>query len=121
MSTNQNGGCRLCELDSLPDRSERGFSVHWRGRSLELLLVRRGKDVYGYLNSCPHTGATLNWLPDQFLDAGGRHIQCATHGALFRVDNGACISGPCAGQSLTPVPVAIDAGWVKLVAGEGGA
>jgi nitrite reductase/ring-hydroxylating ferredoxin subunit len=47
---------------------------------------------------------TLNWMPDQFLDLEGRYIQCATHGALFRFEDGLCLAGPCPGKRLEPVP-----------------
>ena len=106
--------CRLCLLSSLADPSSRGFSVQWQGRQLDLLLVRRGPGVYAYVNSCPHTGVTLDWLPDQFLDAEGNHIQCTTHGALFRPEDGYCVYGPCAGESLESVAVEIRDGWIEL-------
>ena len=118
MSTSRDPRYRLCELASLADGACRGFSVEWRGQPLDLLLVRQGQAIYGYVNSCPHTGATLNWLPDQFLDAEGTHIQCATHGALFRQQDGYCVYGPCAGQSLTQVAVRIRDGWIGLAAEE---
>ena len=35
-------------------------------------------------------------------------ILCATHGALFRIEDGHCLSGPCVGESLTPLPVSIE-------------
>ena len=82
------------------------------GRALDGFLVRHGGRVLAYVDSCPHTGAPLNWEPDRFLDIDQRYIQCATHGALFRIDDGLCVQGPCAGQSLaaaltpgTPCPV----------------
>ena len=46
----------------------------------------------------------LNWSPDQFLNVDGSLIQCATHGALFDIDSGRCIAGPCLGEHLVPVP-----------------
>ena len=70
-------------------------------------VVRHEGGLNAYLNRCPHTGAPLNWLPDQFLDHGQKHIICSLHGALFRADDGFCIAGPCQGQSLTPVPVKV--------------
>ncbi len=106
----------LCELASVPDPSSRGFTLPWQGRALDLLLVRRDDQIAAYVNSCPHTGASLDWIPDQFLDAEGEHIQCATHGALFRLQDGYCVSGPCAGQSLTPLAVEILNGWVVVTA-----
>ena len=45
----------------------------------------------------------MEWLPDRFLDAEGKLIQCALHGALFRPDTGLCLHGPCAGQRLQPL------------------
>ncbi|PHS73259.1 MAG: ferredoxin [Cycloclasticus sp.] len=53
-----------------------------------------------YVNSCPHTGAPLNWTPDQFLTTTGRYIQCSIHGAMFTTDTGECFAGPCAGKFL---------------------
>jgi len=43
-------------------------------------------------------------------------IQCATHGALFLIESGECIAGPCAGQSLTALPGREDRQglWVEL-------
>lgn len=83
----------------------------------EVFLVARDGTVRAYVNSCPHTGAPLNWLPDQFLSVDGRHIQCANHLALFRIDDGRCVHGPCAGQGLTPVAIEVREGKV-WVAGE---
>ena len=80
-----------------------------------ILVVRRGLHVYAYLNTCPHAGSPLDWVPDQFLDLNREYIQCATHGALFRIEDGVCMYGPCAGDRLTPVPTAVEAGEVVLL------
>jgi nitrite reductase/ring-hydroxylating ferredoxin subunit len=53
-------------------------------------------------------------LPDQFLDIDGGFIQCSVHGALFQIENGFCVRGPCAGQSLQPVALEISDGQVYL-------
>ena len=89
----------------------------------ELFLVASGGVVRGYVNSCPHTGAPLNWLPGQFLSLDGRHIQCGNHFALFRIDDGRCVHGPCMGQGLTSVEVEVREGNVWVLGGdlEGGA
>ena len=84
------------------------------GEILDILVVRRGTHVYGYHNNCPHTGGPLNWVPDQFFDLTGEYIQCATHGALFRIADGVCEYGPCDGDRLTPPPTAVEAGEVVL-------
>jgi nitrite reductase/ring-hydroxylating ferredoxin subunit len=71
--------------------------------------------VVAYRNSCPHTGGPLDWVPDQFLNLDGDLIQCATHDALFRIEDGVCVKGPCVGRSLTAVPVVIEAQQVSVV------
>lgn len=82
-----------------------------------LIVLKADGQLRVYANRCPHRGTELDWLPGQFLDPSGRHLQCATHGALFRPDTGACIAGPCRGQALEPVPFAVRAGRVVLDAG----
>jgi nitrite reductase/ring-hydroxylating ferredoxin subunit len=39
------------------------------------------------------------------------------HGALFEIDGGACVSGPCAGLSLHSLPVRVVQGYVMLEQG----
>lgn len=87
---------RLCNSNELSEGASRGFVV--TGSSL--LLVRREGRVYAYRNRCPHRGIPLEWQPDQFLDDSASLIQCATHGALFLIESGECVAGPCAGESL---------------------
>lgn len=108
---------RLCAFAELDDPGARGFSLKRSGRSLELVLVRRGGEVFAYANSCPHTGINLEWQPDEFLSLDRGFIQCATHGALFRLEDGYCVRGPCAGESLQPIAVERRGEWVVL-AGE---
>ncbi|MBC67605.1 MAG: Rieske, partial [Acinetobacter sp.] len=36
-------------------------------------------------------------------DQDREYIQCSTHGALFSVETGECISGPCLGDFLEKV------------------
>ena len=77
--------------------------------------MRKNSRLFAYRNSCPHTGGPLDWLPDQFLDIDGELIQCATHDALFRIEDGRCIAGPCAGKALIPVSVEISNDEVFLL------
>lgn len=79
--------------------------------------VRHEGQHYCYRNNCPHTGATLNWVPNQFLTVEGDLLQCAVHGALFRIEDGLCIQGPCIGERL--LPLAVDRLPTVIVVGEG--
>jgi nitrite reductase/ring-hydroxylating ferredoxin subunit len=102
----------LCRLADVPDGGSRGFIVGEGTGAEEMFIVRRGGQVFVYRNSCPHTGASLDWQPDVFLDPERRYIQCATHGALFRIEVGYCLHGPCLGSHLSPVPTVVTDGIV---------
>ncbi|WP_068832955.1 Rieske (2Fe-2S) protein [Xanthomonas graminis] len=79
-----------------------------------LLLYRDGDGVRAWLNVCPHAGRRLDWAPGQFLKSREGHLVCAAHGATFELQQGNCVSGPCRGQSLLAVPVAVREGQVFL-------
>lgn len=105
----------VCDLAELADPDARGFELNCDdGSSVEGLVVRQGDLVFAYVDSCPHTGVGLAWLPNRYLDVEGRYLQCATHGALFMIDNGYCIRGPCSGASLTALEAAIVDGRVLV-------
>jgi nitrite reductase/ring-hydroxylating ferredoxin subunit len=103
-------GTALCRADEIADGAARGFAIG-SGR-LRIFVARRGERLYGYVNRCPHVGTPLDWAPDEFFDRERRHLVCATHGALFRVEDGECIAGPCQGDRLEPFPIAVREGVV---------
>ena len=105
----------LCRLGEIAEPGTKGVSLGQGRARREIFLVRRGGDVRAYENACPHTGGMLDWVPDQFLSLDRKHILCATHGALFRMDDGYCIHGPCIGRSLTPVAIRLQGGEILLV------
>ena len=82
---------------------------------IEGFLIKWHDQIYAYQNACPHTGVSLNWAPNQFMDIEERFIQCGMHGALFEPDSGFCIHGPCLGQSLQSIPIVIRHGQICLV------
>lgn len=102
----------LCDKNVLAEGQSRGFEI----AGLQLLAVRRAGQVYAYQNRCPHRAVTLHWQPDRFLDASASLIQCATHGALFLIESGECIAGPCEGKFLSAIECGEDTQgiWVKL-------
>lgn len=102
---------RVCDTTALAEGQAKGFNVP----GLSLLVVRRDGLLHAYENRCPHRGVALEWLPDHFLDSSGSLIQCATHGALFLIDTGECVAGPCAGQALRAVSCSEHDGgvWVE--------
>jgi len=93
----------LAALSGLAEGACREFELEGPAEPLFCFAVRHQGRLYLYRNSCPHTGVTLNWLPDQFLTEEGDYLQCSLHGALFRIEDGFCVRGPCVGRSLQTV------------------
>ena len=108
------GAIELCRLGDLADPGSREFKWGTGTWPLEFFAVREGGRVRGYLNRCPHAGNPLNWQPDRFLNLGGDLILCNSHGALFRIDDGACVGGPCLGEALEPVRLRVEDGLVVV-------
>lgn len=100
-------GTLLCRVEELIDGQGREFEFGESGFPFSMFVIRKGKTIRGYINSCPHTGVPLNWSPDEFTSENGMLIICSTHGALFEIENGYCSFGPCEGDSLEPVPLEI--------------
>lgn len=86
----------LCHSSEIAEGKSKGFQLDKRF----VFAVKKNNQIYVYENSCPHLGIQLEWQADQFLDSEGSLIQCSTHGALFKIEDGECVSGPCLGQSL---------------------
>jgi len=79
------------------------------------MVIRRDDAAFVYVNSCPHIGSPLDFRPGQFLNLERTHILCSTHGALFRIEDGHCISGPCAGDRLEAAEAIVEDGMVYLI------
>lgn len=104
----------LCHLDDLEATGAKGMTVDHQGNEYSMFVVRKDDGVYAYINHCPHAGAPLEMQEDKFLDDDGKHIVCAMHGALFQIEDGLCIDGPCFNDSLSQVPVVIIDGQVVI-------
>lgn len=104
---------RLCAVDEVPEGGAKGFPPA-PGGFTGLFAVRAAGRIAVYVNACPHLGVPLDWAPDRFLSVDGRHIVCATHGALFRIEDGGCVHGPCYGAALQPALIQVNNGvvWV---------
>jgi len=83
------------------------------GAASHRVLLRRGEQVNGYLNICPHAGNRLDYAPGKFLLKNASLI-CAVHGAVFNQADGLCTGGPCRGQSLRAVPLRVVDGFICL-------
>lgn len=78
----------------------------------DLIVIRQREGVRAWKNVCPHQGRLLNWAPGRFLRDERGYLVCAAHGAVFELERGDCVSGPCRGAALTPVRLQITSGDV---------
>ena len=96
----------LCRIHDIPEGGaiEVGVVDERDAVRDSLMLTRHGSEVRAYRNICPHAGRRLDWAPNQFLIEDG-YVICTAHGAMFRLNSGECVSGPCRGTGLTAVPI----------------
>jgi nitrite reductase/ring-hydroxylating ferredoxin subunit len=105
-------GVRLGPLDLIADGKARNFVLQMKAGRFHGFVVRQGEGVFGYVDRCPHAGLPLAQTLDDYLTPDGALIACSWHGALFQPEDGLCVGGPCAGQSLTAWPVAVRDGQI---------
>jgi len=108
----------LCRLDEIPDGGATAVDAMLADGGADpelssLILLRRGEQVRGYLNICPHTGRRLDYAPGKFLLKNDTLI-CAVHGATFNQADGLCIAGPCRGEHLREVAMQMQDGAIHL-------
>ncbi len=77
------------------------FDVIYRGQTCRAFAIRYRGTAHAYLNRCTHVAMELDWQPNRFFDESRQWLVCASHGAAYRPDNGACAEGPCRGPLVT--------------------
>ena len=104
----------LCKTTDIQDPGSKSFELKIKRKTQSIFLIHKNGNFFAYYNKCPHTGANLEWQEDQFLDLDKELIQCATHDALFMIDSGECIAGPCTGDRLQSLPFTIQADEIHV-------
>jgi nitrite reductase/ring-hydroxylating ferredoxin subunit len=104
----------ICPLHELDDPGARAFTMGEGDWPLRGFVVRHRDTVRAYANHCPHAGFPLDSVPGRFLAPGTSIILCGMHGALFDLESGRCLSGPCSGLSLRALSVRVERGYVML-------
>jgi nitrite reductase/ring-hydroxylating ferredoxin subunit len=106
----------ICEAAELADGGKGvRFEVDYHGRSAPAFAVRYRGEVRAYLNRCVHVAMELDWREGEFFDQSGLYLMCATHGAMYGPENGACLGGPCKGGALVPLATTEREGRVFLI------
>ena len=105
-------GVRLCPLEDLKEQSARNFVLQIKEQYFHGFVVRKKNQVYGYVDTCPHMGLPLAQKLDEYLTPDKQLIACSWHSALFEIETGQCVGGPCSGQRLQEWPVQIQNGMI---------
>jgi nitrite reductase/ring-hydroxylating ferredoxin subunit len=95
-------------LGPLNDIADPGAKEYRFGRgkgAFSMFVVRRGRQVWGYLNICPHFSLPLNQRAERFLNEDKTLIRCTMHFAEFRFEDGFGVAGAAENCFLDPVPV----------------
>ncbi|MDP1886902.1 Rieske 2Fe-2S domain-containing protein [Polaromonas sp.] len=73
------------------------FDVVYSGQTCRAFAIRFEGQPQAYLNRCSHVAMELDLQPGRVFDDSGQWLMCATHGAVYSPDTGACAGGPCRG------------------------
>ena len=91
-------GIPLCNSNDLIHGGEAvPFDVNYAGQTCRAFAIRYHEQVHAYLNRCTHVAMEMDYQPNRFYDDSGRWLLCATHGAAYDPESGACRGGPCRG------------------------
>ena len=105
MNTSPEQSFDLCISADLVDGGRAvPFDVVYAGQTCRAFAIRYQGLPHAYLNRCTHVAMEMDYQPDRFFDSTGRWLMCATHGAMYAPDTGACRAGLCRG-SLVKIAV----------------
>lgn len=78
------------------------------GEKIPAFAVQFDGQYFAYLNRCGHIAVQLDYMPGEFFSDDGQTLICATHGAEYAPDTGACLGGPCFGVGLEPLVLKLE-------------
>ncbi|HWU65110.1 MAG TPA: Rieske 2Fe-2S domain-containing protein [Ensifer sp.] len=110
----------LCRAEDIDEGDAKGFGPI-EGYRRKIVILRRNGQLHAWLDSCPHYagGTPMAWKTDAYLNGEKTHIACHSHGALFDMETGECVLGPCLGQKLTRIALTLsDEGEIFVAAAQ---
>jgi nitrite reductase/ring-hydroxylating ferredoxin subunit len=105
---------RIALTDAQREQVARGRFVRASAGAASFLVGRVAGGWLAYKNECRHRALPLDLGVSTPMSDDGRHLLCHQHGALYRLHDGYCVLGPCAGERLAPVPVVEEGGELVL-------
>ncbi|TRL40795.1 Rieske (2Fe-2S) protein [Rhizobium straminoryzae] len=108
----------LCRASDIGEGEARGFGP-LAGSRRKIIVLRRNGVLHAWRDACPHysTGTPMAWKTDAYMNGDKTHLTCHSHHALFDMETGQCILGPCLGQQLTRVNIVVGDEGDVFVAG----
>ena len=99
-------------IGSLDQLKESGKGIRFSvvdsdGAKAPAFAVKFDGQFFAYLNRCGHIAVQLDYMPGEFFSDDGQTLICATHGAEYAPDTGACLGGPCYGVGLESMDVRV--------------
>ena len=88
------------------------------GERIPAFAVQFDGQYFAYLNRCGHIAVQLDYMPGEFFSDDGQTLICATHGAEYAPDTGACLGGPCFGIGLEPLTLKLENDHLMLATTE---
>ena len=110
-----NPGEKIAAHEDLEPGETKVVKVCLAGQDIEAILLKTDDGYLSYVNRCRHLAIPLDWGDGDVMDDSGKLLLCRTHGALYRLNDGLCVSGPCQGQHLFKVPLSIEDDGIYLV------
>jgi nitrite reductase/ring-hydroxylating ferredoxin subunit len=111
-ATKTPAGIPLCAVDDIPNNGGKNFRLDVEGARFSGFVLRRDDIIRGYVDRCPHNGGQLARKIDDTVSPDGQFVSCSWHGAMFRLDDGVCVEGPCEGDHLLAWPITVDDGQI---------
>ncbi len=107
-------GAVLASVDIAPEGGAVAVDFISGDARFSLILARRNNAFYAYENRCPHASYPLERPDGRVVVQQARYIVCTAHGASFDLETGACVGGPCIGESLKAIPIIVEDGAVRM-------
>ena len=79
--------------------------VDQQGEVTPAFVIKYDYQFFAYKNKCGHIAVQLDYMSGEFFSDEGQTLICATHGAEYAPDTGACLGGPCYGVGLEKLDV----------------
>ena len=109
---NTPGRLVVADASDIPHGSSRKFQLECGGKTIDGFVVNFKGRFYAYNNRCCHIPIALDWVENEFFTRDNRLLICLTHGATYEPNTGLCTDGPCPGEYLDVIPVAVKQGQV---------